>query len=52
MTFEGTGKCEFAELVSYHVLGNIYRNMLSSVVNCDGVTYELREYGEIGRAHV
>ena len=43
MTFEGTGKCEFAKFVSYHILGNIYRNMLSSVVNCDGVTNEFRE---------
>ena len=44
MALEGTGKSEFTKLVTYHVLGNIYRNVLSAIVNCDGVTDKLREY--------
>ena len=45
MTFEGTGKGEFAELVSYHILGNIYRNVLSAIVNSNCMTYHFREDG-------
>ena len=33
MTAEGTGRSEFAQLMTYHILGDIYRNMLSAVMN-------------------
>ncbi len=43
MTAEGTGRSEFAQLVTYHILGDIYRNMLSAVMNSKCVTYKFRE---------
>ena len=44
VTLEGSGGSELTELVADHILGNIYRNMLSAIVNCECVTYEVREY--------
>ena len=49
MAFEGTGQCEFAELLSNHILGNVYRNMLSTVMNGDRVSDKLRENGRGAR---
>ena len=43
MTLVGTGGSKLAQLVTNHVLGNIYRNMLAAIVYCDGVTDELGE---------
>lgn len=43
MTLIGTGRRELAQLMTYHVLGNIYRNVLAAVMNRDGVADELRE---------
>ena len=34
---------EAAELVTYHIFSNIYRNVLTTVVNGECVTNELRE---------
>ena len=34
----------FAQLVSDHLLGDIHRNMLLTVVNCDRVSDKFREY--------
>ena len=39
MAAEGTGRSKLTELVTYHILGNIYRNVLSAVVNSKCVTY-------------
>lgn len=38
MTAEGTGGCEFAELVSDHIFSDVYGDMLLTVVNGNGVT--------------
>ncbi len=45
MTLVCSGGCELTELVTYHVLGNIYRNVLSAVMYGKCMTYEIREYG-------
>ena len=45
MTTEVASRCEFAQLVSYHVLCYIYRNKLIPVVHGDGLS------DEIGRNH-
>ena len=42
MAFEGTGRREFAELVTHHVLRDIDRNKLGAVVDGDRVAYEVR----------
>src|ERR1035438_569321 len=39
---ELTGKAEFAQLVSHHVLGHIYRNKFPSVVHGNRVSHHLR----------
>ena len=44
VSLKGSCKRELAKLVAYHILGYVYRNVLSSVVNRDGVSYKLREY--------
>ena len=31
----GSGSYELTELVAYHILCDIYRNMLSSIMNCN-----------------
>ena len=36
MTLECTSQREFAQLVSHHILGDIDRNMRTSVMNGDG----------------
>lgn len=33
---------KLTELVTYHILSNINRNKLVSIMNCDGVAYEVR----------
>ena len=43
MTFEGSRGSKLTELVTYHILGNIYRNVLSAVMNSKSVTYEIGE---------
>ena len=35
---------KLTELMTYHVFGNIYWYMLTSVMNCECVTNEIREY--------
>ena len=32
---------KFAQLVTYHVLRNVYGNVLSAVMNGKGMTYEI-----------
>jgi len=39
-----SGGSELAESVSYHIFYYIYRNVLSAVMNGDGVSYEFGEY--------
>jgi len=43
MALECSCRCELAELVTYHILRNIYGNVLSSVVDSECVSYEIRE---------
>ena len=43
VTLVGTGGSKLAQLVTNHVLGNVYRNVLAAVVYCDSMTDELRE---------
>ena len=43
MALEGTGGCKLTELVTNHILDNVYRNVLLAVVNGDGVTHEIRD---------
>ena len=43
MSSVSSGSNELTELVAYHILCNVYRNMLSSVMNCDRMTNKLRE---------
>ena len=43
MPSEGTSGGEFAESVTDHIFGDIYRNVLSAVVDSDGVTDEIGE---------
>ena len=43
VTTVGSGYYELTQLVAYHILGNVYRNMSSSVMNSDRVTNHLRE---------
>ena len=45
MTAEGTGGCEFAELVSDHIFSDVYGDMLLTVVNGNGVTDHVGEDG-------
>ena len=41
MTSEDTGGGKLAELVAYHVLGNIHRDELVAVVYSYGLSYEV-----------
>ena len=43
MAPEGPGGCEFAQLMSNHILGDINRHVLAPVVHGDGVSDEIRE---------
>ncbi len=45
MPAEGAGGRKLTELVTYHILGNVDRNMSPAIVNSDGMTHHLREYG-------
>ena len=42
MASECSGRRELPEFVSDHVFSDINRNKLISVMNCDGVTDEIR----------
>ena len=42
MTFECAGRGELSELVTYHLLSNVNRNKLVSIMNGDGVADEVR----------
>ena len=39
---ECTSWSELAQLVSYHIFGNINRNKFISIVNCNSMAYEIR----------
>ena len=43
MTLEGSGGSKLTELVTYHILGNLYRAVLASIVDRARVTDEFRE---------
>ena len=45
VTTEGACGSELAKLVTYHVLGNINRDELVTIVHCKGVSHE------VGRNH-
>ena len=42
MASECPCRSELTKLVTYHILSNINRNKLVSIMNCDGVAYEVR----------
>ena len=42
MSSECTSWSKFAQLVSYHILGNINRNKFISIVNCNCMAYKIR----------
>ena len=42
VTTERAGRSKLTEFVTYHVLRDINRNELVSIVNCDCVTYKVR----------
>ena len=42
MTLECAGRGKLTQLVAYHVLSDINRNELVSVMNCDRMAYEVR----------
>ena len=42
MASECSCRSELAELVAYHVLRNVNRNKLVSIMNCDSVTHKVR----------
>ncbi len=42
MTSECTGRGEFAEFVTHHLLSYINRNELVSIMNCDSMSDEVR----------
>ena len=42
MASESTCRSKFAQLVPYHVLGNINRDKFISIVNCNGMPYKIR----------
>ena len=42
MASESTRRREFSELVTHHVLRNVNRNELVSIMNCDSVADEVR----------
>ena len=39
---ESTSWSKFAQLVSYHIFGNINRNKFISIVNCNSMAYKIR----------
>ena len=42
MTSEVAGRSELAQLVTHHLLSNVNRNELVSIMNCDSVADEVR----------
>ena len=40
---ERSGGCKFTQFVTYHVFGNVDRDMSPTIVHRDGMTYHLRE---------
>lgn len=42
MAFECSGRREFAELVAYHILSNVNRNELVSIMNGDSMANKVR----------
>ena len=42
MSAETTGRCKLTELVTNHVFSNINRDKLVSVMNCNGMSHEIR----------
>ena len=42
VTAEGTGWSKLTEFVTYHVLRDVNRNELVTIVNCDCMTYKVR----------
>ena len=49
MSSVGSGRNELSEFVSYHILGNVYRHMFSSIMNCNCMGNHLRENGGTAR---
>ena len=49
MTLEGSGGSELTQLMADHIFSYIYRNVLLTVMNGNGVTDEFREYGGCAR---
>ena len=47
MAAEGTGGSKLAELVTDHILGNVYRNVLSAVMNSKCVSRPFRSFPEL-----
>ena len=45
MALKGSGGSELAQLMTDHILGYIYRYMLSAVMDSDRMTYKLRKDG-------
>ena len=45
MTLVGTSGSKFTQLVTYHVLGDIDRNVFASVMDGECVSHEIREDG-------
>ena len=45
MALEGTGGGELAQLVADHILGDVHRHVLTTVVDGEGVTDKVRENG-------
>lgn len=45
MALVGPGRSKLAELVPHHILGYIDRDMLASIVNCEGMANKIRENG-------
>src|SRR5690606_31711832 len=43
VTLEGTSQSEFAQLVTYHLVGDVDRHVLLAVVHSDGQTDEIRQ---------
>ena len=41
MSAENTGGSKLAELVTYHVFSDVYRNKLITIVHCKSVTDEI-----------
>ena len=49
MAAENAGGSEFAELVAYHVLGNIHGDELIAVMHSDSLTHKVGRYHRSSR---